>query len=103
MADMTAEQAHALLHNFFLGTMKNESRTTKTILEAVPADKGDFKPDPVVKSAIELAWHIVGAEHRFVDAVIQGAFDFTNTGRPAAHAYQSSAASLPDRENPAAT
>jgi uncharacterized damage-inducible protein DinB len=32
---------------------------------------------------LELAWHIVGAEHRFSEAVINGAFDFTNSGRPA--------------------
>src|SRR5439155_6285680 len=62
--------------------LRAEHQVTRRVIEAVPHDKGDYKPDPVVKSAIELAWHIVGAEHRFVDAVIRGGFDFTNTGRP---------------------
>jgi uncharacterized damage-inducible protein DinB len=53
------------------------------VIEAIPLDKGDYRPDEVGKSALELAWHIAGAEHRFSDAVINGAFDFTNTGRPA--------------------
>src|SRR5439155_26766335 len=45
--------------------------------------KGGYRPDAIVKSANDLAWHIVGAEHRFMDAVVNGAFDFTNSGRPA--------------------
>src|SRR5713101_4401553 len=76
MADtMTAEQAKFLLHDVYLGTLKNESRTTKTILEAVPANKVDYKPDPASRSAIELTRHIVAADNRFVEAVINGVFD----------------------------
>ena len=52
------------------------------MIEAIPLDRIDYRPNDVVKSAIELAWHIVGAEHRLLDAVVNGAFDFTNTGRP---------------------
>src|SRR5207249_11442659 len=78
MADMTAEQAHALLHNFFLGSMKNESRTTKKILEAVPADKGSYQPDACAKSAIELARHIAVADNFFIESVLNGVF---NPGR----------------------
>jgi uncharacterized damage-inducible protein DinB len=72
---MTADQATFLLQNLYLGTLKTESRTTKKILEAVPADKAQYKPDPASRSAIELARHIAAADNRFVETVINGVFD----------------------------
>jgi uncharacterized damage-inducible protein DinB len=77
------QQHAAILRDIEIQALRSEHPVTRRVIEAIPADKSDFKPDPVVKSALELAWHIVGAEHRFVDAVIRGAFDFTNTGQPA--------------------
>ena len=35
------------------------------------------------QTALDLAWHIVGAEHRFQDFVVTGTFDLTPTPRPA--------------------
>src|SRR5207302_4502490 len=55
--------------------LKTESRTTKKILEAVPAAKVDYKPEPASRSAIELARHIAAADNRFVETVINGVFD----------------------------
>src|SRR5437016_12333042 len=76
MADaMTADQATFLLHDLYMGTLKTESRTTKKILEAVPAAKVDYKPEPASRSAIELARHIAAADTRFVGTVIEGVFD----------------------------
>ena len=72
-----------VLRDADIQAFRAEHAVTRRVIEAIPPDRCDFKPDPVVKSALELARHIVGAEHRFVDAVIQGAFDFTNTGKPA--------------------
>jgi uncharacterized damage-inducible protein DinB len=85
MSDSTPglQPEHALfMRELAVKGLRGEHQVTRRVIEAVPHDKGDYKPDPIVKSAIELAWHIVGAEHRFVDAVIRGGFDFTNTGRP---------------------
>jgi len=75
MPEMTAEQAHALLHGFFLGTLKNESRTTKRVLEAVPADKADYQPDACAKSAIELVRHIAVADNFFLESILDGVFN----------------------------
>jgi uncharacterized damage-inducible protein DinB len=75
METMTAEQAKFLLQNIYLGTLKNESRITKKILEAVPADKSDYRPDPISKSAIELVRHIASADNRFLTMVITGVFN----------------------------
>ena len=64
-------------------SLKSEQPVTQRVIEAIPLDKGDYRPDDIGKTALELAWHIVSAEHRFLDAVIRGAFDFTNAGKPA--------------------
>jgi uncharacterized damage-inducible protein DinB len=76
MADgMTAEQAVFLLQNVYMGPLKNESRLTKKILEAVPASKADYRPDAISKTANELVRHIAAADNRFLEAVITGVFD----------------------------
>ncbi len=72
---MTADQAVFLLQNVYMGPLKIESRTTKKILEAVPADKAEYRPDPISKSAIELVRHIAAADNRFLETVIDGVFD----------------------------
>jgi len=82
MATLNNDQA-MFLRQFLLGGLEREHATTRRVIDAIPEDKGGYRPDAIVKSALDLAWHIVGAEHRFMDAVVNGAFDFTNTGRPA--------------------
>ncbi|MGA2421352.1 MAG: DinB family protein [Candidatus Acidiferrum sp.] len=81
MSHLQPEQA-AFLLGMTLPTLKREHATTKTVIEAIPLDKGDYRPEPVAKSALELAWHIVAAEHRFLGGVADGAFDFTPNHRP---------------------
>jgi len=82
MATLNNDQA-MFLRQFLLGGLEREHATTRRVIDAIPEDKGGYRPNAIVKSALDLAWHIVGAEHRFMDAVVNGAFDFTNTGRPA--------------------
>jgi len=75
MADaMTPEQAVFLLQNVYLGPLKMESRTTKAILESVPADKIDYRPDAISKTANELVRHIAASDNRFLETVINGVF-----------------------------
>ena len=52
------------------------------MIAAIPLDKGDYRPDEISKTALDLAWHIVATENRFLDAVLTGAFDFTPMPRP---------------------
>ena len=75
MSEMTGEQAVFLLQSVYLGPLKNESRTTKKVLEAVPADKVSYRPEPAARSANELVRHIAAADNRFLEAVINGVFD----------------------------
>jgi uncharacterized damage-inducible protein DinB len=81
MTTLQPEQA-LIIRGFVLPNLKAEHLVTRRVVEAIPIDKSDYRPDAIGKTALDLAWHIVGAEHRFLDAVTTGAFDFTNTGRP---------------------
>jgi len=81
MQTMKPEQG-AFLLQFLLPALKSEHRTTHTVIEAIPLDKGDYRPDPAAKTALELAWHIVAADQRFLEGVATGQFDFTPIHRP---------------------
>jgi uncharacterized damage-inducible protein DinB len=72
-----------ILRDALLRTLKSEQATTQRVIEAILPDKGDFRMDEVGKTALELAWHIVVAEHRFVGCAATGAFDVTPLPRPA--------------------
>jgi uncharacterized damage-inducible protein DinB len=76
---LTPDLAEFWLQDLLLGTLKNEHRTTKKILEAVPADKADYRPDPVSKSAMELVRHIAAAEIRFLETTINAEFSATRS------------------------
>jgi len=82
MQQMQPDQAAFLLHSVYLPGLKNEHRITKSIIEAVPLDKGDYRPDGVSKSALDLAWHIAATEMRFMEAVPAGEFDLSPRPRP---------------------
>src|SRR5438046_10549247 len=78
---ITTDQAKFLL-GMSLARLDMEHQTTKRVIESVPLDKGDYRPDPVAKTALELAWHIVASEQRFLSGICSGAFDFTPINRP---------------------
>lgn len=81
---LTTEQATVLLNAMAIPALKAEYPVTKRVIAAIPDDQVDYRPDAIVKSAIDLAWHIVTAENRFLQAVITGAFDLTPLPRPEA-------------------
>lgn len=78
---MQPEQA-AFLLEIFGGQIENEHRATRRVIEAIPVDKGDYKPDPKSMSALELAWHLASAEIYFIEAVGAGAFPEGDGKRP---------------------
>ncbi|HEX3351341.1 MAG TPA: DinB family protein [Terriglobales bacterium] len=78
---LTPDQARFILDTA-LPTLKTEHQTTRRVIEAIPLDKGDYRPDAVSKTALELAWHIVAAEKRFLAGISAGAFDFSPIPRP---------------------
>jgi len=74
MSELTAEQAHLFVHNVVLSILKNESRTTKSVLAAVPEGNLDYRPDGSAKTANELLRHIASTDNWFIKSVIDGVF-----------------------------
>ncbi len=81
MTHLTPDNVTVVLQTQLLA-LDREHQTTKRVIEAIPDAKADFSPDGIAKSAIDLAWHIVTAENRFLEAVISGAFDLSPWPRP---------------------
>ena len=79
---MTPEQA-AFLLTTYIPDVKRESLTTLRVLLAVPADKGDYRPHPNSRSALELAWHLASSEVWFLDGFLAGKFDMEDDTMPA--------------------
>ena len=78
---MTPEHARLFL-GFVLPAFKQEHVTTKRVIEAIPSDRAGTRPDSISRTTMDLAWHIVSAEQRFLNAVCAGAFDYAAIPRP---------------------
>lgn len=72
---MTPEQASFLLNEIYLPQLRNEQKTTKRVIEAVPAGQRDYRPDPKSMTAWDLATHVASAEIFFLNGMAKGAFD----------------------------
>jgi uncharacterized damage-inducible protein DinB len=72
--ELTAEHAHLFVHHVLLPVLKRESRTTQSIIAAVPNHNLDYRPDPHAKTANELLRHIAAADNFFLKSVIDGVF-----------------------------
>jgi uncharacterized damage-inducible protein DinB len=70
---MQAEQARFLL-NFLMPVVESEFATTRKVVAAIPEGQRDYRPHPIVKTALELAWHLVSSEAWFLEGIIQGQF-----------------------------
>src|ERR1700734_2121396 len=82
MQPLEPDQADFLLRGVYLPALKGEHRLTKSVIEAIPLDKGDYRPDEISKSAFELGWHIALTEMRFMEVPVAGEFDFGPRPRP---------------------
>jgi uncharacterized damage-inducible protein DinB len=82
MSTLTPDQATLILHATGLPSLKAEHPVTKSVIAAIPADKADYRPDHIMRSAVDLAWHIAASELRFLEAVASGAFDYNGPARP---------------------
>lgn len=52
-----------------LSGLAMESQITRKVIAAIPQDKSGYRPDPMAKSALELAWHIVTGEVGLLDGI----------------------------------
>lgn len=76
-------QEAAALAAFLLEECRFEGPVTRKVLAAVPQDQPDYRPDPVSKTALELAWHIASAEVWFLNSIADGKFVITGEGEGA--------------------
>src|SRR5215467_13178196 len=72
---MTPEQAHFLLHEVYIPQIQNEQKTTRRVIESVPADRLDYTPDPKSMTAWKLASHIAASEIFFMSGTANGVFN----------------------------
>jgi uncharacterized damage-inducible protein DinB len=82
MSTLTPDQATLLLNASGLRSLGAEHPVTRAVIAAIPAERADYRPDNILRSAIDLAWHIVASETRFLEAVASAAFDFSGGTRP---------------------
>jgi uncharacterized damage-inducible protein DinB len=81
MINMQPEQG-AFLLQMELAVLKNEHGATMRVIQAIPENHGDYKPEPLAKTGMELAWHIAATEKRLLTGVVNGGFDFSPMPRP---------------------
>jgi uncharacterized damage-inducible protein DinB len=79
---MTPEQA-SFLKDIFIADIEKESQTTLRVLQAVPTDKGSYRPHANSRSALELAWHIASADVWFLEGFLSGKFEMEDDSMPA--------------------
>ncbi len=72
---MTPDQAEFLLTQIYLPQLQNERKTTRRVIEAIPADKSGYRPDAKSHTALELAWHLASSECFFLNSVAAGKFE----------------------------
>ena len=74
MDSLTADQASFMLHSLGIPALRNEHRLTSAIVAAIPPERADYRPHADSRSAFELAWHIVGAEMKYLNAIASAEF-----------------------------
>ena len=63
-----------MLHTLGLPALRAEHAFTAAVIAAIPAGGADYRPHADSRSAFEIAWHIVSAEIKYLDAVAAGVF-----------------------------
>ncbi len=67
----TTEQA------MFIASWQKESQSTIKLLQALPTNQYDFRPDATGRSLGELAWHLTEIDAYISDGVVAQHFDFS--------------------------
>jgi uncharacterized damage-inducible protein DinB len=89
---MDSQQAQTLM-NYLTGLWEGEFPQTCRVLEAVPNDTRDYKPDPKSRTAWELTVHLAGGDLWFADSIVAGAFNWNpDAEKQAAQQFPNTAA-----------
>lgn len=63
------------MRDFYVQQLEKEMPATLKTVEAIPADKCGWKPDPKSRTALDLAWHIVTVDVLFAEQIAGLSFD----------------------------
>jgi uncharacterized damage-inducible protein DinB len=74
MSTLTSDQAAFMLHALGIPALKAEHPMTSAVIAAIPPERAGYRPHPDSRSAFDLAWHIVSAEIKYLDAIAAGVF-----------------------------
>ena len=74
MSSLTSDQAAFMLHALGLPALKAEHSMTSAVIAAIPPERAGYRPHSDSRSAFDLAWHIVSAEIKYLDAIAAGVF-----------------------------
>jgi uncharacterized damage-inducible protein DinB len=74
MISLTSDQAAFMLHALGLPALKAEHPMTSAVIAAIPPGRADYRPHADSRSAFDLAWHIVSAELKYLEAIASGVF-----------------------------
>ena len=74
MGSLTSDQAAFMLHTLGIPALKAEHAMTSAVIAAIPPERADYRPHSDSRSAFDLAWHIVSAEIKYLDAIAAGVF-----------------------------
>jgi uncharacterized damage-inducible protein DinB len=72
---MTQDQALFLLNEVYLPQIRDEHKTTRRLIEAIPADQCNYAPHATSMTAMKLASHIAGSECFFMHGAANGEFN----------------------------
>jgi uncharacterized damage-inducible protein DinB len=67
----------------FLKFWEKEAPATRKVIERVPQDRADYRPDPKARSARELAWFMVYEALSLADGIEKGVFNWVDKPAPA--------------------
>ena len=82
MSSLTSDQAAFMLQALGIPALKAEHPMTSAVIAAIPPEGADYRPHPDSRSAFDLAWHIVSAEIKYLDAIASGVFPHDLTPTP---------------------
>jgi len=82
MTSLTADQAAFMLHTLGVPALRAEHAMTTAVIAAIPPGLADYRPHRDSRSAFDLAWHIVGAEIKYLNAIATGSFGHELTPVP---------------------
>lgn len=72
---MDAQHAR-FLADYFANLLESESKTTTRVLQAVPDDQREYRPDPKSRTAWDLALHVATGDLWFIDSICEAAFNW---------------------------